>query len=243
MNPSRYIFGRLRKTALAACCMSMLTLPAHALSDEEIIRGFNLTVFGAEISNLGFQARYVHKFRDEVRFKIHNLSRKDRSGAVKEFVNSLPSRIAGLQTRVVDGDERANFNIYVVDRADYLKTVRENVERRANARAPGRCLVKSRFTTRGIIRSDAVIVSDEGEALFKRCLIEEILQGLGPLNEHTSLRNSVFNDTSRHTRFTLFDQFILNMLYDERVKNGASPRSVNRVLDEVLADTRRRLGR
>ena len=219
-----------------ACC------PAFALSNEEVKRGFNLTVFGSEIAPLGLQSRYVHKFRDEVKFRIHNLSSRNRVRSVRRFINSLERQIAGLKVRIVEEGERSNFNIYIVNRSDYKQVVREKIERRRNAEAPGKCLVKSRFSRAGMIRSDAVIVANEGEALFKRCLIEEILQGLGPLNENTSLDNSVFNDTSKHTRFTDFDRLILNMLYDKRIKNGASPRSVSKVLDEVLIDTRKRLG-
>ena len=75
---------------------------------------------------------------------------------------------------------------------------------------------------KGIKRSAAVIVSDEGEFLFKRCLVEELLQGLGPMNDDEDLIHSVFNDSSRHSRFTVFDQIILNMLYDPRIKPGMS---------------------
>ncbi len=220
----------------------LFVAPAHALSDEEVKRGFNLTVFGAEISPLGIQSRYVHKFRDVVKFRIHDFSSKNRTRSIRRFINNLEKQIAGLKVRFADEDERANFNIYVVNRSDYINTVREKIERRSNARVPGKCLVKSRFSRAGMIQSDAVIVSDEGRTLFRRCLIEEILQGLGPLNEDISLHKSVFNDTSKHTKFTDFDRLILNMLYDERIKNGASLRSVSKVLDEVLSDTKRRLG-
>jgi len=221
---------------------ALLILPAHALSDEEIKRGFNLTVFGSEISPLGFQAQYIHKFNGEVKFRIHNLSSKNRMRAIKRFINSLEKQIAGLKVRIIGEGEKANFNIYVANRSNYVQTVREKVDRRKTAKVPGKCLVKSKFTRSGMIHSDAVIVSDEGEALFKRCLIEEILQGLGPLNDNSSLSKSVFNDDSKHTRFTDFDRLILNMLYDERIKNGASLRSVSKVLDAVLVDTRKRLG-
>lgn len=231
-----------QKSFWAGIALLLAISPAHALTDEEIKNGFKLTVFGSEISPLGFQARYVHKFRDEVKFRIHNLSSKNRVQAVTQFIDSLENDIAGLKVRIVTKDERANFNVYVVNRSDYVQTVREKIEKRRNAKVPGKCLVKSRFSRAGMIRSDAVIVSDEGEALFKRCLIEEILQGLGPLNENTSLKKSVFNDTSKHTKFTDFDRLILNMLYDTRIKNGAGERSVSRVLDDVLSDTRKRLG-
>ena len=106
---------------------------------------------------------------------------------------------------------------------------------------PGRCLVRVVSSSSGIRRSDAVIVSDEGEFLFRRCLVEEVLQGLGPVNDNADLKNSVFNDTSQHTRFTKHDRYILNMLYDKRVRSGMNQREVGKVLPAVLRDVRRRV--
>ncbi len=225
---------------LAAAAMLAAPAVAAAASNAEIISGFNKTVFGAEYSPLGIQSSYIRKYRGPVRFYIDNRSSRNRAGRVRAFVLGLSRQIAGLQTEVVSSRAQANFNVYVVDRADYTDTVRQSVYRRPAVQAPGRCLVRSLFTRYGIVRSDAVIVSDEGEALFRRCMVEEILQGLGPLNEHPSLSASVFNDHSNHTSFTRFDRYILNMLYDPRVRPGASRESVQSLLPLVLKDVRRR---
>lgn len=212
-----------------------------AATDAEVIRGFNLTVFGAEYAPFGYQSDYVRKYAGPVRFYVHNLSRRDRTGEVRAFILSLNRLIHGLRTQIVSSPGQANFNVYVVDRKDYVKTVKEKVYGQANASTPGRCLVRSVFSHNGIKRSDAVIVSDEGESLFDRCTAEEILQGLGPLNEDRSLRESMFNDTTRHTRFTRFDRLILNMLYDPRIKNGASKQSVQSLLPAVLRSAKARV--
>ena len=148
--------------------------------------------------------------------------------------------IAGLNISTTGSAQKANFNLYVVDQADYVKVAREKVYKRPTAQIPGKCLVRSVFSRAGIMRSDAVVVSDGGESLFRRCMIEEILQGLGPLNEHSSLRESMFNDRSRHTKFTRFDRTILNMLYDRRIKNGATINGVQKLLPAVLADAKHR---
>lgn len=228
---------------LATLCIVMVTTtaPARAATDQEIIRGFNLTVFGAEFAQFGIQARYIRKFNGPVKFHIYNLSRRDRYSTVRKFILSLNRSVAGLRTEVTQNAAAANFNVYIVDQADYVKVARERVYRRSTARVPGKCLVRSVFSRNGIIRSDAIIVADGGEALFQRCMREEILQGLGPLNEHASLRESMFNDRSRHTSFTKFDRIILNMLYDSRVKNGTSIDRVQGVLPDVLRDAKRRV--
>jgi len=215
--------------------------PASAASDAEVIAGFNLTVFGAEYSPFGYQSNYIRKFAGPVRFYIHNSASRDRRGEVAGFINSLPRLVRGLKTQIVASPGQANFHVHVVDRKDYVATVRDKVYGQASASTPGKCLVRSVFSTSGIKRSDAVIVSDEGESLFNRCKAEEILQGLGPLNESTSLRESMFNDRTRHTQFTHFDRLILNMLYDPRIRNGATKESVQPLLPSVLRDAKARM--
>jgi hypothetical protein len=204
-----------------------------------VIRGFNLTVFGAEYAPLGIQSNYVRKFAGPVRFYIDNRAKRNRIGEVRAFIQSLNGQIRGLSAQVVASPGQANFIVYVVDRADYVSTVKNKVYKRSTASAPGRCIVRSVFSRAGIQRADAVIVSDEGEAVFKRCTAEEILQGLGPLNEHPSLSESMFNDRTRHTSFTAFDRLILNMLYDRRISNGATPQTVQPLLPAILRDAKR----
>ena len=41
--------------------------------------------------------------------------------------------------------------------------------------------------------------------------------------------------------YTRFDRIILNMLYDRRIRNGASIGSVQEILPAVLADVKRRV--
>lgn len=213
---------------------------ASAFSDRTIIHGFNKTVFGSEFAS-GSQSRYIRKFHGPVSFYIHNRARKNRRRAAKRFILSLNRSVRGLKTRVTSNPDRANFHLYIVDRKDYDDTVRHTVYRRSHTTVRGRCMVRSIFTRFGIKRSDAVIVSDEGNRLFRRCLIEEILQGLGPLNEDTSLTGSMFNDLSHHTHFTRFDRTILNMLYDKRLRSGDSQKSVQSLLPKVLRDAKRRV--
>jgi Protein of unknown function (DUF2927) len=214
---------------------------ARAATDAEIIRGFNLTVFGAEYSPFGYQSDYIRKYSGPVRFYIDNMAARNRTRQLRLFILSLNRSIRGLRTEIVQTPERANFHVYVIDRADYDSTVREKVYRNSSAPTPGKCLVRSVFSRNGIKRSDAVIVSDQGEALFDRCMAEEILQGLGPLNEDTTLTESMFNDSTRHTRFTLFDRIILNMLYDRRIANGATRQSVQSLLPVILRDVKQRI--
>ena len=232
---------------LAILCATLFLLPfptasnAARYSDQQLITAFNATVFGAEYSSWGWHTRVVKKYVKPVRVYIDNRSRRDRSRTVARFVRSLSKIIRGIEIKIVDDKRQSNFTIYVVDRRSYKDVVRREVYRQRTMNVPGRCLVRVVSAPSGIRRSDAVIVSDEGEFLFKRCLVEEILQGLGPVNDNSSLKYSVFNDTSKHTSFTKHDRYILNMLYDKRIRPGMSRNEASKVLPAVLKDARRRI--
>lgn len=208
---------------VAAMFLFAQAAPANAQTTQaDLIRGFNATVFGSEYTPGRSDTAYVRKFVREVRVHIDNRSRKDRRAQARRFLLGLNRDIRGIALRVVETKRAANFKLIIVDRADYTQTVQEDVYGNRSTPVRGRCIVRSFFTRSGIRRATAVIVSDRGERLFRRCLIEETLQGLGPLNEDRRLMQSVFNDASRQTSFTRFDRLIMNMLYDPLLAVGTS---------------------
>jgi hypothetical protein len=233
----------LPRPLLATLLLAALLLPAppaSAFSDAELVEGFMKTVFGLEGQRWTWQRNVVKRFEHPVLAYVDNRAARDRRAEVRRFLRGLPARIAGLDLRVVDRPEQANFRVLVVDRHQYDAVVRGEVTGGHGA-APGSCVVRVLSGAGGITRADAVIVSDEGEGLFHRCMAEEILQGLGPLNDSPDLPHSVFNDRSTATGFTAFDRYILNMLYDRRLRSGMRPVDVRPLLPAILADTRRRL--
>ncbi|MBZ8133499.1 DUF2927 domain-containing protein [Afifella sp. IM 167] len=234
--------GRYTALILAGLLLPLLATAgtASALTDRQLSESFRKAVLGAEYASWGYDARVVKKFSGPVRVYIDNLSRYDRRREVMAFVASLPRQISGLRLVTARQRWQANYRIHVVDRAQYAPLVRA-IYRQPRMRAPGRCLVRVVNGAHGITGADAVIVADEGDYLFHRCLVEEVLQGLGPLNDDDTLADSVFNDTTRFTTFTRHDRMILNMLYDPRIRAGMNRREVERVLPAVLRDVRRRV--
>ncbi len=223
----------------------LLLLPLHSpvraetFSVEELQDGFEKTVFGLEYRSWSWRPYLVKKFTKPVVFYVHSHSRLDRTPVVHRFIHEVDQKVRGLELQVTRHPEKANFEVYVVDRDQYSEIVQKDIYKDQHADVPGRCLVRVVSGRRGIKRSAAVIVSDEGEFLFRRCLVEEILQGLGPMNDNSRLTHSVFNDHSRHSRFTVFDQILLNMLYDPRIKPGMSKKQAQPLLSNVAREARR----
>ncbi len=206
--------------------------------DVELIAGFERIVFNAEIPGRFSDAGFVKKFAGPVRFRVENHASADRSAEVEAFIRRIGREIPGLETRMAQGAERADFVVHVVDRHDYVATARR-VHRNPFMQVPGNCIVRASYGRRGIERSEAVIVSDGGERLFQRCLIEEILQGLGPLDDNPDAPYSVFNDTSTHSVLTRYDRIMMTMLYDPRLRPGTNLQAARPLLPTLAREARR----
>ncbi len=234
---------RLSPLRLSIALLFLLSAtPGWAFSDAELINGFDRTVFGSEYPRHGWQSRIVKKFVKPVRVYVDDRSGMNRAPEVRRFVRTLPSLIAGLDIALVAKPSEANFRVFVLDQVDYLPVIAREIDGQPTSTfAPGACLVRVAATPQGILRSDAVIVSDKGDFLFRRCMVEEILQGLGPINDDRTLSESVFNDYTRQTAVTNFDRHLMNMLYHPLIRPGMSRAAAGRVLPVVTAEVQARL--
>ena len=83
-----------------------------------------------------------------------------------------------------------------------------------------------------------ILTVDNGDFIFLDCAYEELLQSLGPINDTSSVPWTMFNDNVSMGFFDVYDQYILNILYDPRIKAGMTVAEVKAVLPDVLADVR-----
>lgn len=239
---SRSVLRRVVPLALTlllalAPVSAMAKSALSGISDAELARGFLSTVFGTEARGSG--SGIVKKFRGPVRFEVVNASAKDRRKTVESFIRSLPKMIGGLDARLAGTNEAPNFKVVIVDRENYVTQARADAFGNAFAHVPGECMAKIEFSGGAIKRATAVIVSDEGEAQFRRCMVEEILQGLGPVNDDSSLAASCFNDRSRHARLMPLDRGIVAMLYDPRLAAGTTKAQAKAMLPDLIERARR----
>lgn len=252
--------GAVLLAALCATFWALAPAPARAadgptvaeivdaFSDEELIEGFLGTVFGSETFRRGRQdpdtTTTVKKFAGPVEVRIINRSEVDRSDMVRRFLRTLDSTVRNLTIRETRHEDRANMVVFLVDRAEYRPTIRATMPESFDTRflEYNACsAVTGGRRSRGLERAFVYLVANEGRSGFRHCMIEEIAQSLGPVNDDAGLSHSIFNDGSRVGGFGVFDWFILNMLYDRRVKNGMTETEVIPVLPAAISDARRRL--
>jgi hypothetical protein len=83
-----------------------------------------------------------------------------------------------------------------------------------------------------------VITTDAGEFAFYDCAYQKLLRALGPINDDPALPWTIFNSEVRKGFFGVYDQYLLNILYDRRIRPGMTEAEARPVLPEVLRSVR-----
>jgi hypothetical protein len=210
-------------------------------TDSEIIDGFFKTAFGAEYHLAGRVDR-IRKYDVPVRVFADG-NRPDRKAQLAKVVADIGQRIQHLDIAMAQSNADANVLVKLVRDRDLYRTITSfyGSERAREIRTSldPQCLSGFRKSdTYEIEHSDVILTVDNGDFIFLDCAYEELLQSLGPINDTSSVPWTMFNDDVSMGFFDVYDQYILNVLYDPRIKAGMTIAEVNALLPEVLADVR-----
>src|SRR3954454_172849 len=210
-------------------------------TDSEIIEGFFKTAFGAEYHLAGRVDR-IRKYEVPVRVFADGV-RSDRKAQLARVVADIAGRVRHLDIAMTDNGEGANVLVKLVRDRDLYRTITTfyGSERAREIRSSldPQCLSGFRKNEQfEIEHSDVILTVDNGDFTFLDCAYEELLQSLGPINDTPSVPWTMFNDNVSMGFFDVYDQYILNVLYDPRIKAGMSVAEVKAVLPGVLTDVR-----
>ncbi|HXF90146.1 MAG TPA: DUF2927 domain-containing protein [Xanthobacteraceae bacterium] len=211
-------------------------------SDREIISGFVRLMFNPELPFMGRVDR-VRKFDGPVRVHVDTRANPDRTEQLREVVADIAARIQNLDIAVTEHRRDANLTVTLISDRDLPRIVRA-LQRRKPDRAVQRslhprCLLELRRDDGfRVVRSEAVITTDAGEFAFYDCTYEKLLRALGPINDDLTLSWSTFNSEVRKGFFGVYDQYLLNMLYDRRIRPGMTEAQAQPLLPEVLRSVR-----
>jgi Protein of unknown function (DUF2927) len=255
---SRSLYLRIITFALAAIASLSVAVAAHCaenpaiaarqhaekktFTDSEIIDGFFKTAFGAEFHMAGRVDR-IRKYDGPVRVFAAGVNRPDRKAQLAKVVADIGRRVAHLDIAMAATIDDATIVVTLVRDRDLIATVQrfygEQRAREIRSSLDPQCLSGFRKNERSEIEhSDVILTVDKGDFVFLDCAYEELLQSLGPINDTDSVPWTMFNDNVSMGFFDIYDQYLLNILYDPRIKAGMTVEDVKAVLSDVLADVR-----
>jgi Protein of unknown function (DUF2927) len=211
-------------------------------TDAEIAEGFFKTAFGAEYHLAGRVDR-IRKYDMPVRVFANGGNHPDRRAQLARVVADIGARVAHLDIAMADSRDSANVVVNLVRDRDLSRTIAtfygNERAREIRASLDPQCLSGFRKNDRfEIEHSDVLLTFDSSDFIFLDCAYEELLQSLGPINDTRSVPWTMFNDSVSMGFFDVYDQYILNVLYDPRIKAGMTVEQVKAVLPEVLVDVR-----
>jgi hypothetical protein len=215
-------------------------------SDAEIADGFFKIAFGAELSVAG-GANRVRKFDRPVRVFLDNRAHVSRRADIATVISDIRAHVDHLDIELTEDRKAANVVVTLVrDRAELLRTMRSFYGRKRageiERRLRPRCL--SGFgedPEHRIRRAEVLLTADGGDFSFLDCAYEELLQALGPINDDRSVPWTMFNDDVQMGFFDVYDQYILNILYDPRVRPGMTRQELEVLLPDILSEIRKRI--
>jgi hypothetical protein len=213
-----------------------------SFTDRQIIDGFFKIIFGAEYHTAGRIDR-IRKFDGPIRVYIDNRAQPDRSGEFRDVIADIARRIAKLDIAVTDDRRSANVVVSLVRDRDLGRTIsklygREHARRIESSLEP-QCLTGfHKNENYRIEHAEVIVVADAGDFVFYDCAYEETLQALGPINDDGTVPWTMFNDDVQMGFFDLYDQYLLNLLYHERIRPGMTRAEVAAIIAEILPDVR-----
>jgi hypothetical protein len=211
-------------------------------TNDEIKDGFFKIAFRAELQ-LGVAAERVRKYDEPVRIFVDSESAPDRRPEIAAIVDDIRSRVNHLDVAITDDREAANFTVMLIAERDLARTIRSRygsgrAKRIQQALAP-QCLSGiGKDKLYRIRRAEVILPVDAGEFAFYDCAYEELLQALGAINDDASVPWTMFNDDVQMGFFDVYDQYLLNILYDPRIRPGMTKQEVNQLLPDVLSAAR-----
>jgi Protein of unknown function (DUF2927) len=212
-----------------------------SFTDSEIVEGFMKTAFGAEYHLAGRVDR-IRKYEVPVRVFADG-TRADRKAQIAKIVADIAAKVQHLDIAFTEKNEGANVLVKLVRDRDLYRTIATfyggERAREIKSSLDPQCLSGFRKNEKfEIEHSDVILTVDNGDFTFFDCAYEELLQSLGPINDTSSVPWTMFNDNVSMGYFDVYDQYLLNVLYDPRIKAGMTVAEVTTVLPDVLADVR-----
>ena len=168
-------------------------------SDAEIKDGFFKTALHAELQ-FDQKADRIRKFDGPVRVFVVSHGAPDRRAEIAAIVGDIRARVAHLDVALTDNRNAANFVVTLVPQRELASTIRAHLRRRAGQTHPNGARAGMPLRHRQgresfrIRRAEAILPVDAADFTFYDCAYEELLQGLGIINDDNSVPWTMFND-------------------------------------------------
>lgn len=233
--------------ALLSVCVTLLGASAFALDqpwhDKEFITDSFVKIALRHEYSTNTKQDMIRKWRLPMRVYVQ--STVGDSKLQKEMVGVQLNHLAiitGHQIGFVESTDNANLIILFTLKKN-LKSSMETLglyNSGSNAiLEKAACLGNIRATNKGEIISAVIHIpvdSTRSSGLFLNCIVEEITQVMGLLNDSDQVFPSIFNDQSIDGYLSGLDYLLLKLLYHPKIMPGMEEDKVREIVAELLSE-------
>src|SRR5262249_32839942 len=135
----------------------------------------------------------------------------------------------------------ADIELRLIDEKDFQSALQAafgpRVARAFVSRTDPQCMTSVKSTADGnIVHSVSFIIVDKGDDVFLDCAYHELLHALGLSNHDQHNPWTTLNQKRMVGYLTVYDRYLLSLLYDSRIRPGMTMRQARAVLRRAIAD-------
>ncbi len=221
-------------------------------SNTDVLRNFLSIALYAEAADDTDQygGIAISKWEGPVRYRLAGENPRDRVQVAA--LSQRLSRLTGLDIREAGPTESHNMDLRFVppqyrgsEVAELLSSGWLGPQVAALASnwrdyESDRCFtLTTRHPDTGITGTAHIFIKDELDQVWREtCIIEELTQSLGLLNDDPRAMPSIFNDDGVYETLTSHDELLIQMLYDPRIQSGMKLQQVVPIAEQVIAELR-----
>ena len=262
LRPVSAVVSCLLLTVLTACTGAG---PADEASDAALLRDFHRLAFQTERPVLGDDGRprarrdHLAKWTIPIKVALIDGDRPGLDAAPSDAFHRLAAdhlaELAGLTGLAIRFAPPREANLLIFLAADPFAAARRHhglfADRIVDAEIYEALLQRMEGSARcfgflwggwpggrSIDFAVAFIRGDQGARTIEGCLVQEVTQVLGLMNDLEAGTDSVFSDSGRQIALTERDRLMLRLLYDRRLRPGMSWAEAEPLLRQALRELR-----
>jgi len=208
----------------------------------ELTRGFLALAFGSDL-RIGARPLGIRRFDHAVRARIVGGGTIDRSNEMAHVIEEYARKVPNLELSIVPPAAPADIELRLIDENDFQSALQAafgtKVARAFVSRTDPQCMTSVKSTADGnIVHSVSFIIVDKGDDVFLDCAYHELLHALGLSNHDQHNPWTTLNQKRMVGYLTVYDRYLLTLLYDSRIKPGMTMPQARAVLPRAIADLR-----
>lgn len=229
-------------------------LPEDPFTDDDLHRNFLSIALRAEAADDTDSAGEIAiaKWDTPLRYRLHGAKPADYVQVAN--VTARLRLLTGLDIRPAERGDDPNMELWFVTPRERVGIVRALSAEKAIGPQVARLILRWRDTEaekclglmatdprRSSILNSVILIKDElPKRIRDACIVEEVVQSLGLMNDDRRARPSIFNDDQRYLDLTTHDEYLLRILYDRRIQPGMTRRDVAPMLRGIILQLRDR---